>query len=362
MLTTLFHIPSRIGGDAGVPLFGWGLLLAVWALVGGGAFAWSAWRHSPAAAVRTLGLPLVLVGAVILWVLPALDDGAGVPVRGYGVMLLLAASCGTWLSIHRGRRMGFDADTILSLATEVFLWGLAGARLFYVIEYHDQFFRPGLSPAETLLGVVNVAAGGLVVFGAIPTAAVATWLFARRRRLDLLRLADCIAPGLLVGLAIGRVGCFFNGCCFGGRCDLPWAVSFPPGSPPWLDQVERGLLPGVPASQPLASAARSLPVHPVQIYAAIDAGLLAWLASAATPVFRRDGAVFAMVLTLHPISRILQEAIRVDEPPALGTPLSISQLISVGLLVVAAGLWAWILRRTTRGSFDSGSPVGEDLG
>jgi len=80
------------------------------------------------------GLPLVLVAALLVWVLPALDDGAGVPIRGYGVMLLLAAAAGTWLSVVRGRAIGIDADTILALATEVFLWGLVGARLFYVLE------------------------------------------------------------------------------------------------------------------------------------------------------------------------------------------------------------------------------------
>ena len=63
-----------------------------------------------------------------------------------------------------------------------------------------------------------------------------------------------------------------------------------------------------------------------------------------TPLARRQGEVFALVLTLHPLSRILLEQIRVDEPPALGTPLSISQLISVGLLLLATALWWWIAR------------------
>jgi prolipoprotein diacylglyceryltransferase len=84
-------------------------------------------------------------------------------------------------------------------------------------------------------------------------------------------------------------------------------------------------------------------VHPAQLYAAIDAALLAALAVAFTPLARRTGAVFALVLTLHPISRLLLEAIRIDEPPALGTPLSISQLVSIVLLALAAALWWWLL-------------------
>jgi prolipoprotein diacylglyceryltransferase len=74
----------------------------------------------------------------------------------------------------------------------------------------------------------------------------------------------------------------------------------------------------------------------------LDAAILAGLAIAWTPFARREGEVFAVVLTLHPISRILLEAIRVDEPPALGTPLSISQLISLVMLVVAGILWWWL--------------------
>lgn len=343
MQSTLFHIPAHLGS---LPLFGWGLLLALWAVGGGGVLAWTAAREGISRALATLGVPLAAAGAFILWGLPALDDGAGVPIRGYGVMLLVAAAAGTWLSVRRGRAVGIDADTILALGMEIFLWGLVGARLFYVLEYHDQFFNADRSLPAAVAQVLNIAQGGLVVFGSLPTAAVAAWLFARRRGLDILQLADVIAPGLLVGLALGRLGCFLNGCCYGGPCDLPWAVRFPPDSPPWLDQAARGLLPAPVSGQP---APWSLPVHPAQLYAAIDAALLAALAIAFTPVARRRGAVFALVLTLHPISRMLLEAIRIDEPPALGTVLSISQLVSLVLLALAAALWWWIARQPDAG-------------
>ena len=345
MLSTLFHIPTRLTvGPASVPLFGFGLLLAVWAACGAFAVARSLRRRGWRETVQALGVPLALTGAIVAFILPALDDGQGVPVRGYGAMLLVAAVAGTWLSIRRGRTLGFDADTIIALATEVFLWGLVGARLFYVIEYREHFFPPGRSILAALPDVLNLAAGGLVVFGALPTAALAAWRFAARRGLSLVNLADCVAPGLLVGLALGRIGCFLNGCCYGGPCDLPWAVRFPPQSPPWLDQAARGLLPPGGAAS-ADTPGWSLPIHPAQLYAAVDAGLLAALACAYTPLARRPGEVFALVLTLHPISRLLLEAIRIDEPPALGTPLSISQLVSLVLLALAAALWAWLSRQ-----------------
>ncbi|MBM4021012.1 MAG: prolipoprotein diacylglyceryl transferase [Planctomycetes bacterium] len=331
MRSTLFHLPMSIPwGDGSLPLFGPGLLLVAWLVAGAIWFARVARRQGATAACRQIAVPWGVV-AVMIGLLPALDDGQGIPIRGYGAMLLTAAAAGTWLSINRGRRAGIDADAVLGLATEVFLWGLVGARLFYVIEYRDQFFAAGMSLSESLRNVINVAAGGLVVFGALPTAAVAAWRFARWHGIDPLRLADVIAPGLLVGLAIGRIGCFLNGCCYGGPCDLPWAVSFPAGTE-------------VAARYPQADGGASVAVHPAQLYAAIDAALLALLAMAFTPLARRAGEVFALVLTLHPIARLLLEEIRVDEPAALGTPLSISQLVSLVLLALAVGLWWWIVR------------------
>jgi len=344
MRSILFHVPTTVPwGDGSLLLFGpLGLLTLVWLVIGLGWFAFVAMRQGMQAAVIQLGMPVVALTIILGVVLPLIATDKGVPIRGYGGMLLAAAVSGTWLSIVRGRRVGIDADTILSLATQVFIWGIVGARLFYVIQYHDRFFVAGKPLTQSLMDVVNIAGGGLVVFGSLPTAAIAAWRFARRRGIDILTLADVIAPGMLVGLAIGRVGCFLNGCCYGGPCDLPWAVEFPAGTevaakfPAASGALGAGVPPG--------AGVPSVPVHPAQLYAAIDAALLAMLAVAWTPFARRPGEVFAVVLTLHPISRLLLEAIRVDEPPALGTPFSISQLVSLVLLVLAAALWWWIGR------------------
>ena len=96
-----------------------------------------------------------------------------------------------------------------------------------------------------------------------------------------------MAPGLLIGLALGRLGCFLNGCCFGSPCELPWAVRFPPDSPPWLDQLNRGLLRA--AVDTTGQRLWSLPIHPAQLYAACDASLLALMAVCFTPLARRGG-------------------------------------------------------------------------
>ena len=93
---------------------------------------------------------------------------------------------------------------------------------------------------------------------------------------------------------------------------------------------------------------RSRPVHPTQLYSAIDAGLLGWLLWTFYPLRRRDGEAIALLLTIHPITRFLLEIIRTDEPAVFGTGMTISQNVSLALLACGAGMW-WYLSRQPRG-------------
>jgi phosphatidylglycerol:prolipoprotein diacylglycerol transferase len=93
---------------------------------------------------------------------------------------------------------------------------------------------------------------------------------------------------------------------------------------------------------------RSRPVHPTQLYSAIDGALLGWLLWSFFPYRRRDGEAIALLLTIHPITRFLLEIIRTDEPAVFGTGLTISQNVSLILLACGAGLW-WYLSRQPRG-------------
>jgi phosphatidylglycerol---prolipoprotein diacylglyceryl transferase len=234
MCSELFRIPYNW---AGVPIFGIGLLLAIWAVAGVGSLALSIRRHGWNGETRSLVPLLALTGAAILW-LPKLFP-EGLPIRGYGLMVLLGTVCGVALATYRARQVGLNHELIWSLAFWLFIGGILGARLFYVIEYWNQRFRSD-SVATTIFRVLDFPEGGLVIYGALLGGAVATIMFVRKHNLPLLALADLIAPSMLVGLALGRIGCLLNGCCYGGPSTLPWAVTFPPTSPPYLDQVANG--------------------------------------------------------------------------------------------------------------------------
>ena len=145
MLQTLFHIPAEI---AGYPVFGFGLLLAVWAVASVAMLAWLAWRQGFNADTWGYVPILLLLGAMICWVLPALCEPRGLPIRGYGVMMLLAVVAGTLLAAWRAKRVGVDPDLIFSLAFWMIVPGIIGARAFYVIEYWQTEYWPAYTESR----------------------------------------------------------------------------------------------------------------------------------------------------------------------------------------------------------------------
>ncbi len=244
MRQTLFYIPEIVFG---MPLFGFGLLLTLWLV---GLFAIgviNARQHSVANSLTAL-VPYALFGAaVIVFLMPRLAEPipgsepemAGLPVRGYGVLMFFAVTLAVTLAVYRASKRGIPADYIYGLAVWLFIAGFAGARMFFVYQYRDQFQTNTWS--EFLGEVVNIAGGGLVVYGSLIGALLAYAAFTWWHKLPPLVFGDIMAPAILLGLAIGRIGCLMNGCCYGGPCDYPWAIEFPQSSPPYMAQLNTGL-------------------------------------------------------------------------------------------------------------------------
>ncbi len=410
MRSTLFYIPHEI---LGIPLLGIGWLLLVLAI---GFVIWAAIqaRHGRLASELPAGLPVWLIAAaIVVFILPQVEsrwpDGTpiGLPVRGYGVMVLLGLFSGIGLTTWRGKQVGISPDLIVSLGFWMMIGGVIGARLFFVVQYWHEFQQ--LPPGQRWLAIVKLTEGGLVIYGGMIGGAVAGAIFCWKHRLPALAFGDLIAPGFLIGSAFGRIGCLLNGCCFGGICDanLP-TVQFPQGSPPYVAQLESGRLlgtrttpigkgemiidsvepgslaaegwqakpgmhmsiehapnppePGIdPAQTPTLSAsveidhrrrtvdsatlpAWSLPVHPSQVYSAIDSLLLCCLVICLQPWVWRDGQAFFTAVGLHGIARFTLELIRSDEVGKFGTSLTIAQWISLAGIACAIIAWSIMLR------------------
>jgi phosphatidylglycerol:prolipoprotein diacylglycerol transferase len=410
--STLFFIPHQWGPWT---VFGWGWALLL-LIVSGAIWAWFRRRADGHWNKVKEGLPALAMGVgLVLLVVPRLESQVslangsvqtvGIPVRGYGVFLLAGVIAGFLLANHRAHRIGLSPDDLLSLGFWGILAGIAGARLFYVVQYWNEL--EGSTTWERVLATLKFTEGGLVVYGSAMGGLLAVLIWCRLRKRSFLSIADLIAPGFMLGLAFGRIGCFLNGCCFGGLCHGPFpCVAFPSGSPVYVHQIQNGQLLGIelgkgvttgefvieavrpeswgernsvrpgqtwqgaqPVTLPLAPEQdpagpvameaevmidhkvtraaplppRSLPVHPAQLYSSLNALAIAIILYQYWPRAAGAGRVLGLGLCLYAMVRIFEEWIRVDESGKFGTSLTISTWISLIGLTVGTYL---LLRRT----------------
>lgn len=242
MRQTLFYIPQTI---LDFPVFGFNgilfILFSVCILVA------AIWRlvkvRKPDGEFFNYLLFAVVIGFILGGIAPHILEPEGFPVRGYGVCLLFAFLSAIGLAAWLATSRGIPIDAIISLGFWVTICGILGTRIFYVAQYMTDLqvrINGELQLLPTLYNIVNIANGGLVVIGGIVGGATGAIIFALKNKYNILVILDLIVPTVMLGIAIGRIGCFLNGCCFGEVCDLPWAVTFPEGSPAHVCQIERG--------------------------------------------------------------------------------------------------------------------------
>lgn len=180
--------------------------------------------------------------------------------------------------------------------------------------------------------------GGFAYYGGFLLAGPVAWRLLKTDRFPFWKAADMAGMVVPIGLGFGRLGCLLAGCCFGEPSSVPWALSFPPGSPASEAQSKANLLPSI--------ADASLPVHPTQIYEsaacfALAAVLILWFQARK----RYDGQVFVVFVAGYALIRFLLEFVRDDERGGL-VGLSTSQLIGVVLLVGAYRLHRWLAQKS----------------
>jgi len=331
MRSVLFKIPLDGTVDLGplgkIPVFGIGLMLALWCLV---AIAYVALTVRRQGWKNLSGISLLIWGAVAVAIFKAAElPIKALPVYGYGTMLFLGFLASSSLAAWRLRREGGDGEMAWDAAMWIFIFGIIGGRLFYIVEYWSTSFavdpqteRPRTA-WEIAVAIINLPDGGLVLYGGLILAPLAYYVYCRIRGINALAFADIAITSVFVGILFGRIGCLLNGCCFGEVCSLPWAITFPAESIPFKALVARGLLDG--------GAGRSLPVHPAQLYDALSGLLLALVTWAYYPYARRTGEVVAVGWIAYPINRFMIEFLRADEP-GMGYPsLTIAQWVSLAL-------------------------------
>jgi phosphatidylglycerol:prolipoprotein diacylglycerol transferase len=180
-------------------------------------------------------------------------------LRTYYLSWLLGTVGTIWIGMRLARHRQIPARQVFSVLLLSCVTVLLGAKLLYLAEYVFFPYDDGLPIPQTTLHALawhgfRIPGGMLLLIPLLP-------LWCRVVRLPALPTADAIVPAFGVGIFCVRLGCFFNGCCFGRPSDLPWAMTFPPGGPIFDWQLIHGLLPGQPT--------RTLSVQPLQVYFAL---------------------------------------------------------------------------------------------
>jgi phosphatidylglycerol:prolipoprotein diacylglycerol transferase len=308
-------------------------------------------------------------------------------VKSYGLMMVI----GFLLALYVIRSLSRDITTNPQMITNAALYsliaGMVGARLFYVVHHWSEFH------GDWHL-VFAIWHGGLELFGGVTftIAVIIAYLF--YQKLPVRRYLDILAIGLMLALAIGRIGCFLNGCCFGKPTELPWAVRFPYYSPSYISQVypdpernrseprlklpseffgyinsegrwieaEQGnlkpyrLLSNEQKYEVTSGVYRALRVHPTQLYSAANAAVLSlilclfwrWGINAEKKAdpgksAPKPGCTFTLMFILYGITRFILELLR-DDNPFEWDGLTISQIIGIGLTIMGLILMPVFLR------------------
>jgi phosphatidylglycerol:prolipoprotein diacylglycerol transferase len=261
-------------------------------------------------------------------------------IEWYPALLLLGFFFGWQLIRVRTRAAGVDPRHTDNLVLLLLIAGILGAR--WAARY---FYIPGISFIDSLK---LWRGGGLVFYGGFVAGALTTIAYARAQKLPFGRFLDACAPGVALGLAFGRIGCFMGGCCWGDIC-------LPPGQHLALEPTREYQVRTIPSLSPafigvrfptksgafeqhqklglLADrATKSLPVHPVQLYeAAFAFALTIWL--------HRRKALYAGEISIrliagYSVGRFVLEFFRGDNQP-IYWGMTISQVTSLVLLAIA---------------------------
>jgi len=255
------------------------------------------------------------------------------PVYSYGFMLMVAFFAAITIARWRARKEGLDPNKITDLGIYIVCAGILGARVFYVIQYFENY-------RDNLFSIFKVYEGGLVYYGGLFAAIVTLFVFARKHHLSFFNILDIVTPSTILGLGFGRIGCFLNGCCFGKVAqNIPWAIQFPrtmdktgmvDGSPAFLHQYELGLV--------HLSDTHALPIHPTQLYSFLSDVALFFILSVFFKYRKRNGEVFLLFGIGYPIIRFCMELLRNDTPLFFNL-FTIAQIISISMFVVFAPLF-----------------------
>lgn len=229
-------------------------------------------------------------------------------IRWYGVMAAIGFLAGTWLMERNRKFAGMSKDQCSTLLIIALICGILGARIFYVIQFFDQY-------RDNLFRIIRIDQGGLVFYGGFLLALAAIIIYSVKQKLNPLRVLDIMTPTLALAHGFGRIGCYLNGCCYGRATDSFLGVTPPAGSY-------------------LAMQTGGQAIYPVQLIEAGENFLLCILYCWLLRKIKRPGIVVSLLFVIYGTLRFFNEMLRGDN--VLFWKFTPAQWI--GLILIPAGL------------------------
>jgi phosphatidylglycerol:prolipoprotein diacylglycerol transferase len=238
-------------------------------------------------------------------------------IHTYGVLVAIGFLVGLLTAAQRAKSEGIDPERINDLGVWLIVAGMAGGKLFHIVFFWNEFIQ-GWREAG-----ISSLREGFVFYGGFICAALVTIGYTRAKRLPLAKIADAFAPSIALGHMFGRLGCLFEGCCYGKVCSLPWAVRFP------RTHVTGGV-----------------PVHPTELYEAAGNLLIFTGLSMYYCRKRWDGQIWWVYVLSYAVLRFVVEFFRGDYETYYFDRFTIAHFLSAAMAMIAL-VALRLCRRTT---------------
>jgi len=248
-----------------------------------------------------------------------------IPVRGYGLMLAIGFLIATYVAGRRAEKRGIPSQMIFDLCLCLLIGGVLGARIFHVLQHSSIY--------SSFWDFFKVWEGGLAYYGGFILSVGVALAYIRWRKLSTGKVFDIVAPSVMLGMGIGRIGCLLAGCCFGKPTSLPWGITFPEYSAAWL-----------------AYGMKFVKVHPTQIYSSLSLFSLFAILIILQRYTRYPGQLFFITVLMYSAHRFLIDFLRFYNPEERIGGLATSQVVSIIAaaitLAVMIAIAVWRARHT----------------
>ncbi len=239
---------------------------------------------------------------------PVLFKLGPLTIHTYGLLVALGLIIGLFTIRALSESSGIRPGDVTDIAFSMIIWGIIGSRAAYVLLNLNYYLAHPID-------IIKIWQGGLVFSGGLVLSIIALTFHIRKKGLNFWETCDLFSIGVAIGQAIGRLGCFSAGCCYGKPADIPWSVVF---------------------KNPDSLAPLNIPLHPTQLYHALSSFIIFLILLILRRKRKFQGQVFIWFLILHSTGRLLIERFRGDWRGFIpGTQMSVTQLITLLVLIGA---------------------------